>query len=98
MRLPLFTARDAERALNQLLADCDASRRCRETYPGLAARIRALLRRLAASPARVRLVHPRTGVADTVAVTAPSVAGMIFGALYSPTTAALLPMLIDAAS
>jgi pimeloyl-ACP methyl ester carboxylesterase len=98
MRLPLFAARDAERALNQLLADCEASRACRDAYPGLAARIRTLLSRLAASPARVRLVHPRTGVADTVEVTARSVAGMIFGALYAPSTAALLPMLIDNAS
>ncbi|HEX5110361.1 MAG TPA: alpha/beta hydrolase [Vicinamibacterales bacterium] len=98
MRLPLFTARDAERALNQLLADCDASRRCRETYPGLPTRIRTLLSRLTASPVRTRLVHPRTGVAETVDVTAQSVAGMIFGALYSPATAALLPMLIDDAS
>jgi len=98
MQLPLFAARDAERALNRLLADCDASRECRKAYPGLPARIRTLLSRLAASPARVRLVHPRTGVADTVEVTARSVAGMIFGALYAPTTAALLPMLIDNAS
>jgi pimeloyl-ACP methyl ester carboxylesterase len=97
MRLPLFAARDAELALDKLLSDCEANDACRAAHPGLADRVAGILRRLEAAPARVRLVHPRTGVADTVQVTAPAVASMIFGALYTPATASILPMLLDAA-
>jgi pimeloyl-ACP methyl ester carboxylesterase len=70
MRLPLFSARDAERALGALLTDCDADEACRSAHPGLSGRVRALIARLDNHPARVRLIHPRTGVPDTVDVTA----------------------------
>src|SRR5215216_3305742 len=62
MRLPLFSARDAQRALDKLLADCEADPACRMTHPGLPARVRVLLQRLEAAPARVRMVNPRTGI------------------------------------
>ena len=39
----------------------------------------------------MRLVHPRTGIAEDVEVRASVVASMIFGALYSPLTSSLLP-------
>jgi pimeloyl-ACP methyl ester carboxylesterase len=97
MRLPLFAARDAQRALERLLADCENDAACRDAYPGLTGRLTRLLRRLEAAPARVRLVHPRTGAADTVDVTARAVASVVVSALYSPTTASLLPILIDRA-
>ncbi len=42
MRLPLFFARDAQRALDKLLADCAADADCNAQYPDLAARTRAL--------------------------------------------------------
>jgi len=66
MRIPLFAARDAERALDKLLADCEADASCRRAQPGLAARVRALLQRLTDNPARVEVMHPRTGVRETV--------------------------------
>jgi pimeloyl-ACP methyl ester carboxylesterase len=97
MRLPLFAARDADRALARLLGDCDADAACAAAYPGMTHRIRALLARLERRPPEVRLAHPRTGAVETVRVTARAVAGVIFGALYSPATASVLPLLIDAA-
>ena len=33
MRLPLFTARDAQRALDKALADCEAETACRRDIP-----------------------------------------------------------------
>jgi pimeloyl-ACP methyl ester carboxylesterase len=98
MRLPLFMARDAQRALDRLLADCEADAACRNRYPGLAARIGDLLDRLARSPAHVRVVHPRTGVAEDVVIEARVIAGILFSALYAPQTAALVPLLVDRAS
>ena len=97
MRLPLFTARDAQRALDKLLTDCDADSACRNAFPDLSARIRTLLQRLDQSPPMVRIVHPRTGVAEDVRVEARVVASILFSALYSPLTASMVPALVEAA-
>lgn len=97
MRIPLFAARDAQRALDKLLTDCDADPACRTAQPGLAARVRALLQRLTKNPARVDVMHPRTGIRETVTIEARVVAGILFGALYSPLTASLVPALIGRA-
>ena len=94
MRIPLFAARDAQRSLDKLLTDCDADAACRSAQPGLAARVRALLQRLTTSPARVEIMHPRTGIREAVTIGAHTVAGILFGALYSPLTASLVPALI----
>jgi pimeloyl-ACP methyl ester carboxylesterase len=94
MRLPLFFARDAQRALDLLLADCERDEQCRAKYPQLAGRLRALVERLEKEPVHTRLVHPRTGIADDVTVKAELVAGSIFGALYSPLAASLIPAII----
>ncbi|HLG55621.1 MAG TPA: alpha/beta hydrolase [Vicinamibacterales bacterium] len=97
MRLPLFTARDAQRALDKLLTDCDADKACHQAFPELATRIRGLLQRLEREPARVRVVHPRTGIAEDVRVEARVVASILFSALYSPLTASVVPALVDQA-
>jgi pimeloyl-ACP methyl ester carboxylesterase len=94
MRIPLFAARDAQRALDKLLTDCDADAACRGTQPGLAARVRTLLQRLTDHPARVDVMHPRTGIRETVTIEARVVAGILFSALYSPLTSSLVPTLI----
>jgi pimeloyl-ACP methyl ester carboxylesterase len=97
MRLPLYFARDAQRSLDRLVADCQREPGCGATHPMLGERTRALLKRLDATPARVRLVHPRTGLSEEVAVTGRVVATVIVGALYSPVTSALLPELLTRA-
>ena len=94
MRLPLFFARDAQRSLDRLLADCEADDVCRGKYPDLANRLRTLVRSLDASPAKVRLTHPRTGIAEDVSVDGEFVVNVLFGALYAPLTSTLLPELI----
>ena len=94
MRLPLFFARDAQRSLDRLLADCEADDVCRGKHPRLAERLRALVASLDASPAKVRLTHPRTGVAEDVSVDGEFVVNVLFGALYAPLTSTLVPELI----
>ena len=55
MRLPLFMARDAQRALDKLLADCAADRRCAELrIRSSTTRTRALLERLEREPSTRR--------------------------------------------
>jgi pimeloyl-ACP methyl ester carboxylesterase len=95
MRLPLFTARDAQRALDKLLTDCDADPACKRAFPELPGRIRGLLQRLEQDPPRVRIVHPRTGIAEDVRVEPRVVASILFSALYSPLTASIVPTLVD---
>jgi pimeloyl-ACP methyl ester carboxylesterase len=94
MRLPMFTARDAQRALDKLLTDCDADSSCKQAFPDLSTRIRTLLQRLEQSPPTVRIVHPRTGVAEDVRVEARVVASILFSALYSPLTGSIVPALV----
>ncbi|MGE3888569.1 MAG: alpha/beta hydrolase [Vicinamibacterales bacterium] len=94
MRLPLYFARDAQRALDRLLADCAADAPCAARYPNLAERVRALFARLEATPPTMRLTHPRTGVAEVVQVKAELVANMVAGALYSPLLSSLVPELL----
>jgi pimeloyl-ACP methyl ester carboxylesterase len=94
MRLPLFFARDAQRALDHLLADCEADHACHAKHPDLGIRLRTLVAALDAKPAEVRLTHPRTGVAEEVSVDGEFVVNVLFGALYAPLTSALLPELI----
>ena len=95
MRLPTFTARDAQRALDRLLTDCEADAACRRAVPELPALIRNLLMRLEQEPPSVRIVHPRTGIAENVRVEARVVASILFSALYSPLTASIVPALVD---
>ncbi len=97
MRLPLYMARDSERALDLLLRDCDKDAGCRKRYPNLGERFRKLLAQLSAHPQHVKLIHPRTGVETEVDVRRLTVAGATFAALYSPQVAALLPLLIERA-
>jgi hypothetical protein len=97
MRLPLFTARDAQHALDKALADCAADHGCSQTFPALASRIRHLITSLDQHPRRVRIVHPRTGIAEDVDVDARLVSSVIFSALYSPLTASVVPALVDRA-
>ena len=94
MRLPLYFARDAQRSFDKLLADCEAEASCRAKYPDLAARARALFARLEAAPVPARLVHPRTGIAEDVRVTAELLANVIVGALYVPLASSLIPELL----
>jgi len=94
MRLPLYFARDAQRALDRLIADCADDAACAAKYPRLAERVRELFARLEASPPRVRLTHPRTGIAEDVRVSAELVANVVVSALYSPVVSSLVPELL----
>jgi pimeloyl-ACP methyl ester carboxylesterase len=94
MRLPLFMARDGQRALDRLLDDCEADDTCRSMHPQLGARLRALMSELDATPVKTRLTHPRTGVTEDVNVNGEFIANVMFGSLYSPLVSSLLPELI----
>jgi pimeloyl-ACP methyl ester carboxylesterase len=97
MRLPMYAARDAQRALDKPYEDCLRDDACRAAYPRLAERTRQLFVRLDARPPRLKMAHPRTGVIEEINVTSKLVASIMFQALYSPLTASILPSLIERA-
>ena len=98
MRIPLYMARDGQRALEHLLVDCEKDTSgCAKTYPDLRATVDALWTSLAARP-RIAFSHPRTGKPMSLVVSQRLIASIVFQALYTPEITALLPQLLTDAS
>jgi len=97
MRLPLAFPADGQRALDLMLKGCEGDVACDERFPEIRARFERLWSRLRERPRDVVLKDPRTGEAEDVALRRELVGGMLMGALYSPQTSALLPLLIERA-
>lgn len=98
MRLPLHAARDAQRALDRLVADCAADVACHTAFPRLAADVASLFARLEAEPPVVTGVHPRTGAPLRAPLSRRDAALVIFRALYVPELASLLPRVLTEAA
>ena len=92
--LPLYMARDGQRALDLLVKHCEEDEHCREAYPDLGADLDALLRRLRTDPQKVVVHHPRSGEPVTITVHGDVVAGMLRGLLYSAEMSSLVPHLV----
>ena len=98
MRLPLFMARDGQRALDRLLDACEHDAvGCAKAYPELRQTVAALWTQLAAKP-HVTVTHPRTGRPLSLTVSQRLVATIVFQSLYTPEVTALLPQLLTDAS
>jgi pimeloyl-ACP methyl ester carboxylesterase len=90
-------ARDAQRALDRVLADCAADPFCRTSFPRLRAELTQLLSRLDRGPLSVRVVHPRSGDSVTVALTRGVFADRLRVMLYSTRLSRRIPMVIHRA-
>ncbi len=60
-RLPLEVARNAQAALDGLLAECAAEAPCAAAFPDLAGDLRTVLTRIKEKPGRATVVDPKTG-------------------------------------
>jgi len=98
MRLPLYTARDAQRAIDILFEDCEKESGCTQRFPRLRETFNQLITRLSAHPEHIHYVHPRTGEAKEMDAKRLVIAGTVFRSLYDPESSALLPLLIEQAS
>jgi pimeloyl-ACP methyl ester carboxylesterase len=96
--LPLYMARDGERAFGQLFRHCREDAACARAYPDLEARFRGLLLQLERAPAEVVAPHPVTGEQTRVRIERDVVAGNLRGLLYSAEVSSLAPLIIDRAS
>ena len=98
MRMPLYVARDGQRALDQLLDDCVREVACARQFPDLRQTVAGMWVHLATRPT-VQLTHPRTGRRETVTLSQRLVAAVVCQSLYSSEISALLPRLLtDAAA
>jgi pimeloyl-ACP methyl ester carboxylesterase len=97
MELPLHMAGDGQRALSLAFDACRDDPACAARHPDLRGRLDALLARLGATPATVRVAHPRTGADVELVLERDAVVGVLQGALYAPETAALIPGVIESA-
>ena len=93
MKFPLYMARDGQRALDRLLADCAKDAACEKEFPDLKRVVDELFARLRAKP-RVRIAHPMTGKVVEFPVGDQLVAGVVYATLYNPAAASLLPRLL----
>lgn len=98
MPVPLWFARDAQRALSLLFAACAADAACSKAYPQLEPRFAQLLDRLGKEPARARVADPLTGEPQEIAVDRETFTGLLRGVLYVPDLAVLVPLTIDRAA
>jgi pimeloyl-ACP methyl ester carboxylesterase len=90
-------ARDGDRALGLLFRDCERDADCARRFPRLRERTSALMAELAAHPRAVRYRDPLTGMERVGQVTRLALAQSLFAALYSPSTSAILPLLLEQA-
>jgi pimeloyl-ACP methyl ester carboxylesterase len=98
IKLPLFMARDGERALRLAFHDCAADRACGKRFPDLERNFEELLRRLDEGPLPVRMRHPGTGRPVDLEITRDMFASHLRGALYDPELASLLPLVLERAA
>src|SRR6202035_5740885 len=61
MKVPMYYARDSQRALDLLFAECAADASCRAAYPDLKAKFQTVEERLAKAPGEVKVKLSPTG-------------------------------------
>lgn len=94
---PLYHARNAQHALELLARQCDAEASCKAAFPRFREEVAAVFERLAKSPAKVRVKHPKSGKEVTVTLTRSAAADAIRWSLYSPEPASQVPLRIHLA-
>jgi pimeloyl-ACP methyl ester carboxylesterase len=98
IELPLFVARDSQRALDLLYRDCERDGECARTFPGARAQLEQLLAGLQQSPASVSVAHPRSGEPQMIRVEREGLAAALANLLYVPALASLIPLGVERAS
>ncbi|HTV24272.1 MAG TPA: alpha/beta fold hydrolase [Polyangiaceae bacterium] len=97
LKLPLYAARDAQRALDLTYADCQGDPDCRATFPDARAELDRLLASLDPTPLEATVAHPRTGAPTRLRIERAGLAGAVRNLLYLPQLAGLLPLAVQRA-
>jgi pimeloyl-ACP methyl ester carboxylesterase len=97
-RAPLFFARSTQKALDGLVAECVGDAACARAFPHLQEEIAAVLAAAERQPIRVRLTDAKTGKPYEVRLARAGVAQTLRYMLYSPSSAAELPLRVHLAA
>jgi pimeloyl-ACP methyl ester carboxylesterase len=95
---PFNMARHAQRALDGLIAECDADAACRGAFPRLRADVAAVLQRAEKEPAVVTVTDGETGKPAEMRLTRSGVAQTLRYMLYRPLSASMLPLSVHLAA
>ncbi len=88
---------EAQKALDNIFARCAEDEACNERFPDLAEDFEKLKRRLDKTPVNVDAAHPVTGEVESVRFGREQLAASIRLNAYSPSSIAMLPLLISEA-
>jgi len=97
IQLPMFVARDSQRALDLLYADCEADAQCQRAFPSARQQLTSVLAKLAEQPFEANARHPRTGALETIKIERDGLASVLLSLLYVPDLAGLIPLGVDRA-
>jgi pimeloyl-ACP methyl ester carboxylesterase len=97
-RGPFPMARNAQRALDGLIAECAADQGCHAAFPRLRDEVTAVLRQVEKEPVTVALTDGETGKPVEVRLTRSGVAQILRYGLYNALAASLLPLEIHLAA
>ena len=98
MILPLYFARDGQRALDLLFAHCEKDPGCAKAFPRLRERFAELLAHLVEKPAQALVQDPVTGAPEQVEIDHAAFTGVLRAVLYLPDLAVLVPLTLDRAT
>ncbi|MEO7494039.1 MAG: alpha/beta fold hydrolase [Massilia sp.] len=90
--------RDAQAALDALMAHCAADAPCKKAYPNLRAEFTGIIGQLAHADLPLTLPDPRTAASLSLAMTSDRFIGTVHNILYSQLDSRRLPFLIHSAS
>jgi len=98
LRLPDDALASSETELRAVFAACAASKGCDAAYPNALGAFDALVKSLRANPKKVTVTHPATGKAIDATVSDRTLVSQLWGLLYQPEAARLVPTIVDQAS
>lgn len=97
-RGPLPAARNAQRAIEALFADCAREPGCAKAFPDLRADLAAVLRRVEEKPVRVEITDPDVGKKVSMVLTREGVAQTLRYMLYADFGRVRLPLALHRAA
>ena len=97
-RSPLHFAREAQTALDQVIAACGRDASCHAAFPDTRGEFDGLLARLEKQPAEVAIKDPKTGKPLKIVLGRSAAAQTIRYMLYTPMTAAQIPLQVHLAA
>ena len=97
-KLPLYHARDGQRAMYLLLDECASDSRCSAAFPQIRQELQGVLTRLMRQPAVVDYTLPETGKPARVEIRRDVFAEKLRSLLYAPATSHRIPFIIHQAA